>query len=176
MGDPPGDPLTDGDRHDPTLGADPAHGGRVVVYGSGMRTSTWYRRSLTAMLASGLLFGLGACSDDSGDDGDDTSGAEDDGAGEGDDGGEDDGDDGSSSSGGITIAGFEFEGATVAAGATVAVTNEDSTTHTVTSEDDLFDVSVSGGESGELTAPSEPGSYAYRCAIHSSMQGTLVVE
>lgn len=145
-----------------------------MVYGAGMRTSTWYRRSLTAMLAAGVLVGVGACSDDSGDDGDDTGGVEDDGAGE-DDGG-DEGDDGSASSDGITIAGFEFEGATVAAGATVSVTNEDSTTHTVTSEDDLFDVSVSGGESGELTAPDEPGSYAYRCAIHSSMQGTLVVE
>jgi plastocyanin len=136
-----------------------------------MRTSTWYRRSLTAMLAAGLLVGLGACSDDGGDDGDDTSGAEDDGDA-GDDG--DSGDGGSSD--GINISGFEFEGATVAAGATVGVTNADSTTHTVTSDDDLFDVSVSGGESGELTAPDEAGSYEYHCAIHSSMTGTLVVE
>jgi plastocyanin len=134
-----------------------------------MRSSTWYRRSLSAMLAAGVLVTLGACSDDGGDDaGDDTD------ATTPDDG--DDGDDASSGGGEIVIAGFEFEGATAAAGATVAISNEDSTTHTVTSADDLFDTSVSGGESGEITAPSEPGEYEYRCAIHSSMQGTLVVE
>jgi plastocyanin len=140
-----------------------------VVYGAAMRSSTWYRRSLSAMLAAGLLVTLGACSDDSGDDAGDDADATDP-----DDG--DDGDDGSSGGGEIVISGFEFEGATAAAGATVAISNEDTTTHTVTSADDLFDTSVSGGESGEITAPSEPGEYEYRCAIHSSMQGTLVVE
>ena len=141
-----------------------------------MRSSTWYRRCLSAMLAAGVLVTLGACSDDGGDDaGDDTDATTPDDGDDADDDG-DDGDDASSGGGEIVISGFEFEGATAAAGATVAISNEDSTTHTVTSADDLFDTSVSGGESGEITAPSEPGEYEYRCAIHSSMQGTLVVE
>jgi plastocyanin len=146
-----------------------------VVYRAPMRSSTWHRRRLTALLASGILVvGLGACSDDGGDDdgnGDSDSGNVDD----GDDGDEGD-DDGASGASAITISGFEFDGATVEAGATVAVSNEDTTPHTVTGDDGDFEVSVSGGEEGEITAPSEPGSYAYHCAIHSSMTGTLVVE
>lgn len=137
-----------------------------------MRTSTWFRRSLSAMLAAGALVGLGACSDDGDDAGDDTGDTE-----PADEGGEDEGDDGGSAAAdSITISGFAFESATVGAGATVSISNEDSTAHTVTSDDDLFDVNVSGGSEGELTAPDEAGSYDYHCAIHSSMTGTLVVE
>ena len=137
-----------------------------------MRTSTWIRRNLTAMLAAGLLVGVGACSDDGGDDsGDDNNGTEPSGDGE------DDGDDGSSSAGEITISGFAFEGATVAAGTTVTVTNADSTAHTVTSDDEAWEeANVSGGSEGEIIAPTDAGSYDFHCAIHSSMTGTLVVE
>lgn len=139
-----------------------------------MRAPTWYRRRLLVALAAGALVTLGGCGDDDGDgDADlpagDDGGAVDDGDGDG-------GDGAGSSAGAITISGFAFEGATVAAGATVSVTNEDSTTHTVTSVDDAFDVSVAGGEMAEITAPAEPGSYEYRCEIHTSMTGTLVVE
>ena len=57
---------------------------------------------------------------------------------------------------------YKLNDATVAAGATVTVTNADSTTHTVTADDDSFDVSVSGGESGEFTGPAEAGD-AFHC-------------
>jgi plastocyanin len=77
----------------------------------------------------------------------------------------------------LTISGFAFpDGVTGAAGSTISIVNEDSTTHTVTADDDSFDVEVDGGGTDELTLPDEPGSYAFHCNIHGSMQGTLVVE
>jgi plastocyanin len=62
------------------------------------------------------------------------------------------------------------------AGATVQISNEDGTTHTVTADDGSFDVKVDGGGSGSFTAPAAPGSYSFHCEIHNSMTGTLVVK
>lgn len=72
---------------------------------------------------------------------------------------------------------FSLTSITVAPGAEVDVVNGDSATHTVTSDDDLFDSgSVAGGETGTFTAPNEPGEHAFHCEIHPSMTGTLTVE
>lgn len=77
----------------------------------------------------------------------------------------------------ITIADFEFQGPdSVAPGAEVTVTNEDSTSHTVTADEGSFDVTVEGGATATFTAPSEPGSYDYVCNFHGDMTGTLVVK
>ena len=133
-----------------------------------MPNTTWKRLS-TVLLLSGVV-ALGACGDD--DEGADATGDDTTEETTGDGGS----DDGASGEGGITAEGFAFNDATVAAGATVAVTNADGATHTVTADDGEFDVSVSGGESGEFTAPSEPGEYAFHCEIHTSMTGTLTVE
>lgn len=78
----------------------------------------------------------------------------------------------------ITIVDFEFQGPdSVAPGAEITVTNEDSASHTVTTEDDGgFDVTVAGGETVTFTAPAEPGSYPYVCTFHADMTGTLVVK
>jgi plastocyanin len=136
-----------------------------------MRNFTWKGTGAAALAATGLLL-LGACGDDGDDEGTDDTEAT---GTDADDGGEGGG--GGDGGGGLTIAGFAFSEVTAGAGATVAVTNEDGATHTVTSDDDAWEeVSVAGGESGELTAPSEPGDYAFHCEIHSSMTGTLVVE
>ncbi|MGZ8747559.1 MAG: cupredoxin domain-containing protein, partial [Mycobacterium sp.] len=35
---------------------------------------------------------------------------------------------------------------------------------------------VDGGEQGTLTAPAEPGEYAFYCVYHPSMKGTLIVK
>ena len=35
--------------------------------------------------------------------------------------------------------------------------------------------STAPGAEGEFTAPAEPGTYAFHCAIHASMTGTLTV-
>ena len=78
----------------------------------------------------------------------------------------------------ITIEDFKYQTpATVAPGATVTVTNNDSASHTVTSDDgEAFDVTVPGNGSATFTAPSKPGAYAFHCTFHGNMQGTLVVK
>jgi plastocyanin len=78
----------------------------------------------------------------------------------------------------ITIEGFSYSAATVEPGATVSIENKDSAPHTVTAnEGEAFDSGeISGGGTGSITAPSEPGTYEYHCNVHSSMSGTLTVE
>ncbi|MFG1932738.1 cupredoxin domain-containing protein [Mycobacterium sp. NPDC048908] len=77
----------------------------------------------------------------------------------------------------ITIANMNFgQPVTVPAGATITVKNDDSAEHSVTSDAaGKFDVEVDGKEQGTLTAPKEPGEYAFHCKYHSSMHGTLTV-
>jgi len=77
----------------------------------------------------------------------------------------------------VTIKGFAFDPASISVtvGTTVTWTNEDGTAHTVT-----FD---SGGvDSGHLATGATysrtfdaPGTFAYHCAIHPSMTGTVTV-
>ncbi|WP_006243566.1 cupredoxin domain-containing protein [Mycolicibacterium tusciae] len=78
----------------------------------------------------------------------------------------------------ITMANMSFgEPITVAPGATITLKNDDSAEHSVTSQTEgKFDVHVDGGEQGTLTAPTEPGEYAFYCVYHPSMKGTLIVQ
>jgi plastocyanin len=80
-------------------------------------------------------------------------------------------------SGAITIANFAFaKGATAKAGSTVTATNNDTTAHTVTSDDgSSFNVRVEAGKTATFTAPSKAGTYKFHCNIHSTMHGTLKV-
>jgi plastocyanin len=66
----------------------------------------------------------------------------------------------------------------VKAGATVNIKNNDSITHTVTSDDGTsFNVSVDGGKSATVTAPSKAGAYKFHCNIHPTlMKATLTVQ
>lgn len=77
----------------------------------------------------------------------------------------------------ITIANMNFGGPiTVPPGAKINIKNNDSVEHSVTSDSaGKFDVEVDGNEQGTLTAPTQPGDYAYHCKYHSSMHGTLTV-
>jgi plastocyanin len=77
----------------------------------------------------------------------------------------------------ITIEDFDFSGQTaVAVGTAIAVTNLDGSTHTLTSDDGLFDTSRLGQNgSASIAAPDTPGEYGFFCQIHPSMRGTLVV-
>lgn len=77
----------------------------------------------------------------------------------------------------ITISGMSFgEPVTVAPGAQVAIINDDSAEHSVTSETGgAFDVHVDGGQQSTLAAPTQPGEYAFYCIYHPSMKGTLIV-
>jgi plastocyanin len=79
----------------------------------------------------------------------------------------------------ITIKDFGYgPPVTVAPGATVTVTNQDSARHTVTADEgSAFNVDVQGsGGTGTFTAPATPGSYAYHCDFHPGMHGSLVVK
>lgn len=78
----------------------------------------------------------------------------------------------------VTIQNFLFapENLTVAPGAMVTVVNQDSANHTVTAKDHSFDTgNIAGNAGGTFTAPTKPGAYAYICAIHPFMTGTLTV-
>lgn len=78
----------------------------------------------------------------------------------------------------ITIASMNYgDPVTVPPGAQIAIKNNDSVEHSVTSDAaGKFTVDVDGNEQGTLTAPSEPGEYAFHCKYHSSMHGTLIVK
>jgi plastocyanin len=78
----------------------------------------------------------------------------------------------------ITIANMNFgEPITVSPGAQITIKNNDSAEHSVTSDAaGKFDVEVEGNEQGTLTAPTEPGEYAFHCTYHPSMHGTLTVK
>jgi plastocyanin len=79
----------------------------------------------------------------------------------------------------IVMKSFTFTPAslTVAPGTKLTVINEDQAPHTVTANDKSFDSgNISGGQRGEVTAPTKPGSYPYICTIHQYMMGTLIVK
>jgi plastocyanin len=137
-------------------------------------------RTLTAAGAAVVLaLAFTACGDDDDDDagGDDTTEET---AAPADDaeGGEEESGGSGGGAGDVTIVNFAFtpEELTVASGDSVAVSNEDSTTHTFTSDDGGFDLSLAGGESGEVEVTAEAGEYEFHCTIHPSMTGTITVE
>lgn len=64
----------------------------------------------------------------------------------------------------------------VKTGQTVTWTNRDSFDHTVTAKDRSYDsANMAQGKTFSHTYD-RPGTYAYFCAIHNSMTGTVVVE
>lgn len=77
----------------------------------------------------------------------------------------------------IAIANMSFgEPITVPPGAQITIKNDDSAEHSVTSQTaGQFDVHVDGNQEATLTAPTEPGEYAFYCIYHPSMKGTLIV-
>ena len=130
------------------------------------------RKPLLGLLVLGLALGASACGDEDEDEdaSTETTVAADDGDAAAGGGTE-------ATSAEIRIADFAFSGAQVAPGGTVSISNADDAPHTVTADEgDAFDVRVDGGGTAELTAPDEPGTYAYHCEIHSQMKGELVVE
>lgn len=79
----------------------------------------------------------------------------------------------------VKIVDFEYipPNITVPAGTTVSFENEDSAAHTATSkESGAFDSgTIKGGATGEIKLE-DPGTFAYFCAFHPFMKGTIVVE
>lgn len=120
-------------------------------------------RLVTLALVVVLAVGLAACGSDSNDDAGTDTGAP---VGVGD-------------AGIVTIERFKFTADPVKPGATVTVANDDSTTHSIVSDDpDLFatDGDLAAGTTGTIIAPEETGAYPFHCGIHSTMTATLVVE
>ncbi|MDV3126344.1 cupredoxin domain-containing protein [Mycobacterium sp. 21AC1] len=78
----------------------------------------------------------------------------------------------------LTIQGMGFSPAlTVAPGTEITIVNNDEVEHSVTSRTEgQFDVHVDGKQRATLTAPSEPGEYAFYCIYHPAMIGTLTVK
>ncbi|MDX1690600.1 MAG: cupredoxin domain-containing protein [Acidimicrobiia bacterium] len=75
----------------------------------------------------------------------------------------------------IVIEGFDFgDPITIEAGTEVVVTNADGAPHTFTSDDGLWDSgTITDGEYRRTF--DDPGTYAFHCEIHPSMQGELTV-
>ena len=76
----------------------------------------------------------------------------------------------------INIANFAFDPATltVAKGTTVTWTNSDTATHQIKS-DTFNSAALATGQSFSFTF-NTVGSFAYSCAIHPSMTGTIIVQ
>ncbi|HZU72082.1 MAG TPA: cupredoxin family copper-binding protein [Acidimicrobiales bacterium] len=77
----------------------------------------------------------------------------------------------------ITIQNFAFSPSNlnVPVGATVTVTNKDSSTHTWTANDGTFDSGdLAQGKSFSFTFK-KAGSYPYKCTLHTFMTGTVTV-
>ena len=63
----------------------------------------------------------------------------------------------------------------VSAGTVVRFVNDDGEAHTVTAEDKTFDsTGIDGGEAWTYRF-AKPGKFAYFCALHPYMKGTIVV-
>ncbi|HEY5630361.1 MAG TPA: plastocyanin/azurin family copper-binding protein [Candidatus Limnocylindrales bacterium] len=76
----------------------------------------------------------------------------------------------------VQIANFAFAPADlkVKVGTTVIWTNTDGATHTVTADNGSFGGKLASGDTFKETF-TKAGTYAYHCAIHSSMTGTVTV-
>jgi plastocyanin len=78
----------------------------------------------------------------------------------------------------VTISGFAFspQTLTVTKGTTVTWTNNDSTTHTVTSDTGVWDSgNVAVGNTFSFTF-NQSGTFPYHCKIHTSMTAKVVVQ
>ncbi len=76
----------------------------------------------------------------------------------------------------VDVSGFAFHPVdlTIAAGTTVTWTNDDSVTHTTTSDTGVWSSSLSAGATAQVVFDT-PGVFTYHCAIHSSMTATITV-
>jgi plastocyanin len=78
----------------------------------------------------------------------------------------------------VEISGFAFVPSTltVSVGTTVTWTNKDSVTHTVTSNDNLFNSGDLANGATFQHAFNQKGTFDYHCSIHTFMTGKIIVE
>jgi plastocyanin len=80
-------------------------------------------------------------------------------------------------SAGVSISNFSFQPQSlqVTVGTTITWTNNDTTSHTVTSDTGVFDSgTLAPGSTFKFTF-TQAGTFAYHCNIHSTMKGTITV-
>lgn len=71
---------------------------------------------------------------------------------------------------------FSSETLTVKVGTTVTWVNSDTVAHSAVADDGTFDTKLlAPGERGSYTF-TKAGTYTYKCGVHPSMTGTIVVE
>jgi plastocyanin len=75
----------------------------------------------------------------------------------------------------VSIKNFQFSPnpIVVKADSTLTVTNDDGTTHTLTADDNSFGTGDLDGGATATVKIGAPGKYAYHCAIHNYMTGTI---
>ena len=78
----------------------------------------------------------------------------------------------------IIISGFKFvpDTVTVAIGTTVTWTNQDSTNHTVVADDGSWKSEKLAKDATFSFTFDKAGTYTYKCNIHTSMKGTIIVK
>lgn len=64
---------------------------------------------------------------------------------------------------------------TVRVGATITVTNQDGTTHTLTADDHSFDTGDLGAGASKQLTFTKAGTFSYHCSIHNYMTGVIHV-
>lgn len=76
----------------------------------------------------------------------------------------------------LTTTAYNPNPVTVSAGTTVTWTNQDSTTHTATSDSGVFS-SGNVGANGQFSFTfANKGTFTYHCALHPNMVGSVVVQ
>lgn len=73
------------------------------------------------------------------------------------------------------VASFSPASVTVAVGATVTWTNHDNTTHTTTSSTGLWSGNLAPGATFSRAFPTA-GTFDFKCTIHPTMSGTIIVK
>jgi plastocyanin len=78
----------------------------------------------------------------------------------------------------INISGFKFDPATITikVGTTVTWTNQDTAAHTVAADDGSWTSERLNQSATYSHMFDQAGTYLYKCSIHPSMTGTIVVE
>lgn len=70
---------------------------------------------------------------------------------------------------------FQPSAITISAGTTITWTNKEAVTHTVTSDNALFDSGSLNGNSTYSRQFTSAGTFAYHCALHPTMTATVIV-
>jgi len=78
----------------------------------------------------------------------------------------------------VEISGFAFvpQTLTVSVGTTVTWTNNDSSSHTIASNDNLFQSGTLAKGATFSHTFAQKGTFNYHCSIHPSMTGKIIVE